>query len=1019
MHTFAEPGKSKAPSTSISLSIVPIHTSVPGRARLKIGGLQGSSAVKDLLERGGRAAPGVSRITGSDLTGTVLVEFEAASDLDAIVEHLAALLRGEIVAPSDAPHPEWHTLSPGRLISMFEVSADGGLSRANARQRLASSGPNLLDSIQPRSSATILAGQFESLPVAMLLGAAAVSILTGGVLEAAAILAVVGLNAVIGYQTESRAERTIQGLGGGGPRTAQVIREGVATTTPVQQVVPGDIISVQRGDVVPADARLINAQALSVSEAMLTGESAPIAKNIRTIRKSKVPLGARSNMIYRGAIVTGGSGRAIVVATGSVTQAGRIQRLVGATLTPETPIQRELTNLGRRLGWLTLGACAFIVLVGGLRGLGLLQMARSALSVAVAAVPEGLPMVATTTFALGVERLRREGVLIRKLETIETLAAVRVACFDKTGTLTFGRISVETIRIGDKAYRINDVRRSGTDPEGPLRSLLETCCLCNDTEIVGTDKGLRLNGSPTESCLIEAALDSGVDVASLRGRFARISVQQRSEASRLMATRHVTEDGMLIAIKGSPDEVLRRCGAEILPDGIQRELTPDRRAAIEKANLAMASRALRVLGVARKQTKSSKPSAEDTRNLVWLGLVGMADRLRPGVSRLMGRLHEASVHTIMLTGDQKATAAAVGERVGLNGGGRLAIVDSTEIEGMSSEELVLSARHAQAFSRVSPSQKLQIVRSLQEAGARVAMIGDGVNDGPALKAADVGIAIGQDSMSAAREIADVIIDADGLGGLAPAIETGRTTRRNIRKALRYLISTNLSEILLVLAGTSIGMRAPFTPMQLLWINLISDVLPGIGLAMEPPEPDILRQAPKEGGSEILKGRELGSLTAQAAIMGAAAMTAGLFGASRYGLDSPRTRTMTFGSLVVAQLLHAFTSRSDTESIFEPGSRPPNHALSWIIGGSMAVQTAGLFLPFVRRLLGIAPISGMDAVVTLAGGTLPFLAMEWMKSRGDGHESDLVWARRAAPDVPRDKAMLAEARRLQSTSRDAP
>ncbi|WEX74811.1 cation-transporting P-type ATPase [Sinorhizobium numidicum] len=1003
MHTFAEPGRPKA-SSRIAVSIVPIHASVPGRARLKVGGLQGSSAVKDLLERGGRAAPGVSSLTGSDLTGTILVEFEATSDLDAIIDHLAALLRGEIVAPSDAPHREWHAVSPGRLSSMLEVSADAGLSRDNALGRLASIGPNVLDSIQPRSSTTILAGQFESLPVAMLLGAAAISILTGGVLEAAAIVAVVGLNAAIGYQTESRAERTIQGLGAKGSRTAQVTREGVTATIPVQQIVPGDIISVQRGDVVPADARLVNAQALSVSEAMLTGESAPISKTVGTIRRSMVPLGARSNMIYRGTIVTGGSGHAIVVATGSLTQVGQIQRLVGATLTPETPIQRELKNLGQCLGWLTLGACAFLVLVGGLRGLGVLQMARSALSVAVAAVPEGLPMVATTTFALGVERLRREGVLIRKLDAIETLAAVRVACFDKTGTLTFGRISVETIRIGDKAYPINDVRRSGADPQGPLRSLLETCCLCNDTEIVRADKGLHLSGSPTESCLIEAALDSGVDVASLRGRFARISVQQRSEVSRLMATRHMTEDGMLIAMKGSPDEVLRRCGAEIRPDGTRRELTPDRRAAIEKANLEMASRALRVLGVARKQTSGSKPTAEDTQDLVWLGLVGMADRLRPGVSTLMGRLHEAGIHTIMLTGDQKATAAAVGERVGLNGGGKLAIVDSTEIEGMSSEEFVLTARRAQAFSRVSPSQKLEIVRSLQEAGARVAMIGDGVNDGPALKAADVGIAIGRDNMSAAREIADVIIDADGLGGLAPAIETGRTTRRNIRKTLRYLISTNLSEIMLVLAGTSIGMRAPFTPMQLLWINLISDVLPGIGLTMEAPEPDILRQALEKGDSEILPGREFGSLTAQATIMGGAAMAAGLFGAFRYGLDSPRTRTMTFGSLVIAQLLHAITSRSDSESIFGPRSRPPNHALSLIIGGSMAVQTAGLFVPFLRRLLGIAPITGIDALITLAGGTLPFLTMEWMKSGRDTVETDLVWTRKTERTVlPGDAA----------------
>ncbi|APO68850.1 heavy metal translocating P-type ATPase protein [Rhizobium gallicum] len=904
MHTFSKSREPKAFNTSVAAPIVPVHASVPGRARLKVHGLQGASEVKDLLERGGRAAPGVLSITASDLTGNVLLEFDATSDLGSIINHLAALLRGEIVAPSDIPHPDWHTLSAARLRSMLEVSTDTGLSRHNALERLTSVGPNVLETIQLRSSATILAGQFQSLPVSMLLGAAAISILTGGALEAATILAVVCLNAAIGYQTESSAEVTIQSLEANGPQTALVTREGITAAIPIQQVVPGDIISVQRGDVVSADARLVNAQALTVSESMLTGESAPISKTVGTIRRLKVPLGARSNMIYRGTIVTGGSGRAIVVTTGPLTQAGRIQRLVGETASPETPIQRELKYLGQRLGWLTLGACTFIVSVGWLRGFGLLQMARSALSVAVAAVPEGLPMVATTTLALGIERLRREGVLVRKLDAIETLAAVRVACFDKTGTLTFGRISVESVRVGDKSYSIREIRRDGAHWGGTLRSLLETCCLCNDTEIVHTEERTRLSGSPTESCLVEAALDSGLDVASLRKRCARISVQHRSETSRLMVTQHMTDDGILTAVKGSPDDVLRRCSAEILPDGTRRKLTSDRRAAIKKANLEMASRALRMLGVARKQTKGSKPNGHDIRDLVWLGLVGMADPVRPGVSRLMAQLHEAGIHTIMLTGDQEATAAAVGERIRLNGQGKLSIVDAADIEEMTSDELVLTARCVQAFSRVSPAQKLQIVRLLQQAGVTVAMVGDGVNDGPALKAADVGIAIGQDSMSAAREIADVIINSPDLDGLASAIETGRTTRRNIRKTLHYLISTNLSEILLVLAATSVGVGSPFTPMQLLWINLISDVLPGIGLAMETPEPDVLRQAPKEEDSALLPNRELGGLAAQATIMGGAAMTAGLFGASRYGLDSPQTRTMTFASLVMAQLLHA-------------------------------------------------------------------------------------------------------------------
>ncbi|MDW6026375.1 HAD-IC family P-type ATPase [Mesorhizobium sp. BAC0120] len=988
----ASPAKEPAPGFGPVPSIVPVHAAVPGRVRLKVAGLQASPAIKELLERGGRGAPGVSSVGASALTGNLLVHFEPKTSLDTIIEYLAALLRGDPVAAGRHPDagPEWHTLSPRRVGAMLEVSADEGLSRQNARARLASTGPNVLQAMRARSSTSILLEQFQSLPVGMLLGAAAISILTGGALEAAAILSVVGINAAIGYYTESRAERTIRSLESEGPRTTKVMREGVLSAVPVRDIVPADILWVGRGDVVPADARLISADALTVSEAILTGESVPVSKTAATIRKAKLPLGSRSNMIYRGTMVTGGSARAIVVATGPFTQAGRIQRLVAETVAPETPIQRDLGNLGRRLGWMTIGACALLVLGGWLRGFSFLQMARSSLSVAVAAVPEGLPMVATTTLALGVEKLRRKGVLIRKLEAVETLAGVELVCFDKTGTLTLGQIAVETVRIGDKAYSINGAREP-VGVSGPLRELLETSALCNDARIAHNHEGVHLSGSPTDSCLVQAALDAGVDVASLRRRFPITSIQHRTESSRFMVTHHQVEGRTLIAMKGSPDEVLRRCSAELLPDGTERHLTPDRRAAIAQENLVLASQALRVLGVARKQGNASKLNGSGVHDLVWLGLVGMADQVRPGVPELLDELHRAGIHTIMLTGDQKATAQAIGERVGLNGHGKLGVINAVDIDGMTAAELVRAAQRAQALSRVNPAQKLRIVRAIQEAGVRVAMVGDGVNDGPALKAADVGVAIGRGGTSPAKEIADVVIDGAELGSLGPAVETGRTTHRNVRKTIRYLVSTNLSEMLVVLAGTSIGMSAPLAPMQLLWINLVTDALPGIGLAMEPPESDVLRQPPGREPA-ILSRREIGSLAAQAAIMGGASMGAGLFGAARYGLNSPRTRTMTFGSLVIAQLLHAITSRSQSHSVFGGRSRPSNRALSLILGGTAVLQAACLCVPFLRRVLGIAPIAAADALVTLAAGILPFVAMEWTKARRETTQNELMWSR---------------------------
>jgi P-type Ca2+ transporter type 2C len=969
--------------------ITPVHTSVPGRARLKVAGLRGSLALKDRLERGCSAAPGVRSVTASGLTGNVLVEFDPTMCLDRIVDHLARLLRGDTVASDNGPidrGPAWHAISAKRVSSRLKVSPDKGLSRQEARRQLAKAGPNVLGTVPPRSSASIFAGQFQSLPVAMLFGAAAISLVTGGLLEAAAILTVVGINAVIGYQTESQSERIIQSLGVEGPRTAKVTRDGTTSAVPVTQLVPADVLSLRRGDVVPADARLVEAAAFTVSEAILTGESTPVPKSAAALRAAKLPLGARSNMVYRGTIVTGGSGRAIVVATGPRTEAGRIQQLVGLTATPETPLQRALGGLGQRLGWLTLGACTFLVFLGWARGFGLLQMARSALSVAVAAVPEGLPMVATTTLAVGIEKLRRQRVLVRKLDAIETLAAAKVACFDKTGTLTFGHISLETVRIGDKAYSI------GQRLQEPMRGVLENCCLCNDAQIASNGSGHHVNGSPTDSCLVRAALDSGIDVRALRRRLPRIAVRHRTETSRFMATQHAVTDGVVTAMKGSPDEVLARCTTEILADGSERPLTPARRRAIEEENLEMASQALRVLGVARKQAKDAGANGADLHDLAWLGLIGMADPVRPGVRRLMSRLHEAGIHTIMLTGDQKATAVAVAKQVGLNGSTSLDIVDSAEIDSMSPEQFLEAARRAQAFSRVNPAQKLRLVRSLQEAGIRVAMVGDGVNDGPALKAADIGIAMGQDSTSAAREIADVIIDGADLDGLVPAVETGRTTHRNVRKAIRYLVSTNLSEVFLVLAGTGIGMSAPLTPMQLLWINMMTDVLPGIGLAMEPAQPDVLRRPPGMSESQILPAADIAGLVQQATIMGGASMAAGLFGASRYGLNSPRARTMSFASLTLSQLLHAVTSRSASDSIFGRRSLPPNHTLWLILAGSIGLQAASLFVPLIRRGLGVAPLTALDSAVTLAGGTLPFLLMEWLKSRRQTGKGELTWTR---------------------------
>jgi P-type Ca2+ transporter type 2C len=971
---------------AIPVAIRPVHRAVPGRARVSIAALKGSPATEGLLDRGLAVAPGVSSAKACRLTGNVLLFHDVAVSLDEILGYIAALLRGDIELPQDqalAGQAAWHLQAPGEVAAELETSPALGLADEAARDRLAKTGYNVLPTLAGRSRLSLLAEQFQSLPVALLAGAAVVSIATGALLEAAAIAGVVLANAAIGYRTEDRAERVIESLTSSGPDTARVIRGGIPQAIPAKTIVPGDLLLLQRGMIIPADARLTSVRELTVSEASLTGESRPIAKSTQALALP-VPLSGRTSMVYRGAIVTGGSATAIVVATGTATEAGRIARLVSSAEPPETPMQQQLADLGRQLVWPTLAACGLIMGFGWLRGFALLQMTRSALATAVAAVPEGLPMVATTTLAFGVEELQKHDIHVRKLHAIEALAAVQVICFDKTGTLTVGRMSVTAVATGEHIHQ----SIASLQPRSDVRvdRLFTIACLCSEIEIGLDNDRLVLDGSATEGALVQAAHDCGIDAFGLREKFGRLSIQHRSESYRFMATSHAAGAGFVLAVKGSPAEVLERCRWEMTADGARRLLTPARRSEIEHQNGWMAEQALRVLGFAYREEEpvpalepAGEPAIED---LTWVGLAGMADPIRPAVHELIEQLHQCGVQTIMLTGDQSATARAVAERIGLNGNGDIGVVDASELDTMDPAELAAAAGSAHAFSRVSPAQKLQIVRALQDSGRVVAMLGDGINDGPALRAANVGIGFGRDGAMAAREIADVFIASDDLGSLLVAIETGRKIHSNVRKSIRFLLSTNSSEILLMVAGTALGFGQALSPVQLLWINLISDVLPGIGLALEPAGPDALRRPPPAVDDPILHSRDYGPLASEAAILGAGAFASGLYGTALYGANSPRTRTLMFSSLVLAQLLHAPASRSRRHSVFSADRLPPNPILNKIVLGSIGLQAAALLVPGIRNFLGVGTIGPIDAMVALAGGTVPFVIGEMRKSTRD-------------------------------------
>jgi P-type Ca2+ transporter type 2C len=966
----------KPDRTGIFVSIVPVHTAVRGRVRLQVAGLRGAPELAKLIERGLTEFGGVESVCASALTGNVTACHAQETSLEEIISRIAALLRGEIVPPSDeaeALAQQWHAADVAEIASRFGTPPQG-LSSEDAARRRVREGANAMPSVRQRSELNILLGQFSGLPVALLAGAALVSIAVGGFIEAGAIMAVVALNGGIGFATERRAERTIRSLEGTAARTARVLRGGSELEVAAETVVPGDVMILQRGMVVPADGRLTAVCSLAVSEAALTGESLPVAKSVEPLRRADVALADRVNMVYRGSIVTGGSATAIVVATGARTEVGRIHRLVDATIAPQTPLQRQLDTMGEQLVWITLAASGLIFGAGWLRGLALMQLARSALSVAVAAVPEGLPMVATSTLALGIEEMRRHGIFIRRLEAIETLAAVNVICFDKTGTLTHGSMSLEQIAVGRSIWhRCNGVFVDHDNTpvqlqqDFRLRQLLTVVSLCSETDIDERGGQNNLSGTPTENALVQAALDDGLDVADLRKRFACLLTQHRTETDRFMVTTHSAQHGLLLAVKGSPPQVLARCSWELRPDGTREVLTAQRRCEINDLNASMAARGLRILAGAYREIRGGgrRAGAVEAERLVWIGLMGLADPVRSNLPELMDKLHHSGIQTIMLTGDQSATARAVGRQIRLSDG-EPEVIDAAELDRLSAPELSRVARRAHAFARISPGQKLRIVRALQNSGAVVAMFGDGINDSPALRAADVGIAIGRDGTAAARDVADVFFATEDLAALPSAIACGRTTYENIRRAIHYVLSSNSSEITLMLAGTATGMGEMLTPMQLLWINLVSDVMPAIALAVEPAEADVMRQPPKRANERILTRGHVAKLGTEAGVIAAGAFGAGLYGALRYGYGSPQVRTATFGSLVTAQLLHALTYRSNGAQ-----EKAASSILPTVIGASLVAQASAMLLPGLRNVLGVAALDIFDAIAIIAGGILPF------------------------------------------------
>lgn len=1017
--------------------IVPVHTNVPGRARLDVPGLYRSPALKAHLEKQLSLVGAVTSVDANTRTGRILVIYSSEAQIDEVIDAVEQLLSVDanprrrhnrkkagfrvfriapvldsvaavLRTPAEMLNPApvfgavagaaaavmgdqrvaqevfpWHIMTPQAVLERLGVS-DSGLDLEKAGERLRRFGENSLEAVSRRSDLSIFIDQFNSLPVALLGASAVISVMTGGAVDAAVILGVVLINAVIGFVTERQAELTISSLAKSGVNEVDVLRGGVTVKIPVVQIVPGDILILSPGSYISADVRLLKSHRLSVDESALTGESLPVSKDHEFTAGDDTPLADRRNMAYMGTHVTGGNGQGVVIATAATTELGQIQTMVGEAEAPDTPMQKQLDSMGTQLALLSGAVCAGVFAVGLMRGFGWMEMLKSSVSLAVAAVPEGLPAVATTTLAMGIADMRKHNVSVRHLDAVESLGSVQMFCMDKTGTLTMNRMAVVALHSGQKRYAVTENRILSDDEtidpndHDELIRLMQVVSLCSETEVHGPVDDYKLEGSATENALVDLAMGSGIDVNALRTDHPKQKTRYRAEGRPYMTTLHPYRKGKhLLAVKGSPEEVLEMCTYQYR-NGKRVRLSQSARKEIIEENSRMAGDALRVLGVAYRELDSDRMPSK-TASLTWLGLAGMADPMRAGMDDLITMYHRAGIETIMITGDQSGTAFAIGQQLGLSKDQPLQVLESSQLDDIDPDLLAALLKNTHVFARVSPAHKLKIVKALQDAGYVVAMTGDGINDGPALKAADIGVAMGGSGTNVARDVSDVVLEDDNLHTMSTAIQQGRTIYNNIRKTIHFMVSTNLTEIEVMLAGIALGLGQPMNPMQLLWINLVTDIFPGLALSLEPAEPDIMEREPRDPEEKIISSKDLGRMTFESGVIGVGTMAAYLYGLKRYG-NQAAASTLAFNTLTINELAHSLSSRSKYQNVFGGQKLPPNPHLTRAILGMAGLQAVVSVVPALRRMLGTTPLGLVDLGVIAAGVVMPLIVNEATKPK---------------------------------------
>lgn len=890
----------------------------------------------------------------------------------------------------------WHSETIQEVFKKLSTR-ENGLLNSEVEQRIAVYGSNDIREEKKATKLALLLSQLKNPLVGVLIAAALISLALGKLADTLVIIVVVSINTAIGFFQEFKAEAALQALKSMASPEAEVIRDGVEMRIKAKEIVPGDILLVDAGDKVPADARIFEAANLEIDESMLTGESTPVRKAVGTL-ESELPVADRANIAFSGTIVTRGRGKAVVFATAMKTEIGKIAKLITETQKAETPIQKQTADLSRKLGLFALLASAFILVLSLLHGFEFLEAFLFVLAAAVSAIPEGLPVVITITLAIGVHRMAKRNAIIRKLQAVDTLGSATAICTDKTGTLTTNQMTTQKIFVNNKMVRVTGV---GYAPEGQFEAdgnainaakdeslsfLLQIAALCNDARLrrhkLDGKQLWEIYGDPTEGALVVAAAKASFQKDDLEAKYPRADEIPFDPKERYMATFHKTSTEKLhVYVKGAPETILDMCYA-ILEDSKTKRLTQKKKEEILKASTQMASEALRVLAIAHEPIEAKE--LEDVKSgiqrgrakLVFVGLAGMIDPPRPEAKSAVQLCKKAGIRVVMATGDHKLTAEAIAREIGILGEGSK-VLAGVDLDGMSDDELDAIINDAAVFARVSPTHKYRVVESLRRKGHIVAMTGDGVNDAPALKAAEIGVSMGITGTDVTKETADMVLTDDNFASIVNAVEEGRVVFENIRKVVKYLISTNTGEIITILAALILlpGIPLIFTPVQILWVNLVTDGLLDKFLAMEPKEKGVMDQPPRKPKEKIINRDMMINIVYVGIFM--AAGTLWLFISGYNNGDLQRAQTLAFTSIAMFQVFNVLNCRSRKTSFFKIGLTTNKYLLAGI-AASVSLQVLATLLPPLQTALGTTALSIWDWLLIILVSSSVFVADEIRK-----------------------------------------